>query len=238
MSAPNPLRYPASASQDYIKARDELLKAEFDLRNHIEKVAELRRSLPPGGIMKEYTFVEVPGDKPYNSRDFKDTQLSDLVADGRTGVVYHMMFTQKDSEPCIMCAAFVDGLNGVGQHMQQRFNFAVVSKAPPEQLRAYAAKRGWNNLRFLSSYGTTFNGDVHMEEPEGAKDASQGPGVSVYRKDEQGVRHVYTVSSGFADGSERGLDLLSPLWNMLDLIPEGRGAKWYPDHEYLQMATA
>jgi predicted dithiol-disulfide oxidoreductase (DUF899 family) len=238
MSAPNPLRYPASASQEYIAARDELLKAEFDLRNQIEKVAELRRALPPCGIMKEYTFVEVPGNKPYSAKDFKNTTLVDLVTDGRTAVIYHMMFAKKDLEPCNMCATFVDGLNGVAQHIQQRVNFAVIAKAPPEQLQAYAAKRGWTNVRFLSSFGTSFNGDVHMENPEYEEDATQGPGISVYRKDNEGVRHVYTASAGFADRSERGLDMLSPLWNLLDLVPEGRGEKWYPQHDYLKMAAA
>jgi predicted dithiol-disulfide oxidoreductase (DUF899 family) len=34
-----------------------------------------------------------------------------------------------------------------------------------------------------------------------------------------------------SDIKERGIDLLSPIWNMLDLTPQGRG-DWYAKIEY------
>jgi hypothetical protein len=30
----------------------------------------------------------------------------------------------------------------------------------------------------------------------------------------------------------RGIDLLSPVWNLFDLLPGGRGDDWYPKHRY------
>ena len=36
----------------------------------------------------------------------------------------------------------------------------------------------------------------------------------------------------FEGGNQRHVDLIWPLWNVLDLIPEGRGETWYPSLDY------
>jgi hypothetical protein len=41
------------ASEAYLKARTDLLKEEIELRRHMERVAEQRRALPPGPVVKE-----------------------------------------------------------------------------------------------------------------------------------------------------------------------------------------
>jgi predicted dithiol-disulfide oxidoreductase (DUF899 family) len=49
-------RFP-NESAEYRRARETLLAEEIDLRRHIERVAELRRALPPGGVVtKGYSF--------------------------------------------------------------------------------------------------------------------------------------------------------------------------------------
>jgi predicted dithiol-disulfide oxidoreductase (DUF899 family) len=46
------------------------------------------------------------------------------------------------------------------------------------------------------------------------------------------VRHVYSKGAQMADDRrERGIDLLSPVWHLLDLTPHGRG-EWYPSLNY------
>lgn len=56
----------------------------------------------------------------------------------------------------------------------------------------------------------------------------RGPGLlaSVLVREGGHVRHLYSLPANFLDGSERGIDLLSPVWNVLDLLPDGRG-DWY-----------
>ena len=228
-------RCPPASSEDYIAARSKLLDAEFALRNQIERVAELRRALPPGATMKEYVFKEVTAESKDGSHNgIRETTLADLTADGRSLAIYHLMFAPGDHAPCPMCSSFIDGLNGVGQHLSQRMAFAVIAKAPADHLATYAAKRGWNNIRFLSSHESDFNHDMNME----TADKSQLPGLSVFKKDQEtgNVRHIYTASANFEDGSERGLDLVNPLWNMMDLLPEGRDPTWYPADTYVKMA--
>ncbi len=56
------VRFP-SESSEYRAARDVLTQAETELTRRIEEVAALRRSLPPGGILREdYVFAEGPAD--------------------------------------------------------------------------------------------------------------------------------------------------------------------------------
>jgi predicted dithiol-disulfide oxidoreductase (DUF899 family) len=46
------------------------------------------------------------------------------------------------------------------------------------------------------------------------------------------VRHFYTAHPRMApEIKERGIDLITPVWNLLDLTPQGRG-EWYPSLAY------
>jgi predicted dithiol-disulfide oxidoreductase (DUF899 family) len=224
-------RQPANASAEYIKAREALADAEVALSEHVEKVAALRRSLPQGAAMGDYAFaVATP------SGGARTTTLADLAADGRSLVVYHMMFGPAAAEPCSMCALLVDGFEGVAPHIKHRVNFAVVGRAPAPQLAAYAAKRGWNRISILSSADNSFNRDMLVEKPDWAPESfDQLAAVSVFKKGDDGkVYHVYTQYPHMRqpDRMERGMDALSPFWNMLDLIPEGRGTE-YASNSYV-----
>ncbi len=64
LAAKNGVRFP-NESEEYRSARDALLAEEIELRRHIERVAEQRRALPPGGeVTKDYRFEgeDGPGD--------------------------------------------------------------------------------------------------------------------------------------------------------------------------------
>ena len=55
----NGVRFPNERGR-YREARDALLAEEIELRRHIERVAEQRRALPPGGtVPMDYAFVGV-----------------------------------------------------------------------------------------------------------------------------------------------------------------------------------
>ncbi len=48
-------------SAAYRKARTALLAEEIELRRHIERVAAMRRTLPPGATVKNYSFIGESG---------------------------------------------------------------------------------------------------------------------------------------------------------------------------------
>jgi predicted dithiol-disulfide oxidoreductase (DUF899 family) len=75
----------------------------------------------------------------------------------------------------------------------------------------------------------TFKYDLGSEDREGNQDST----ISVFSRASDGtVRHFYSAHPRMAsDIQERGIDLLSPIWNVLDLTPQGRG-NWYTKLEY------
>ena len=95
--------------------------------------------------------------------------------------------------------------------------------------RAHARSREWNRLRLLSCGSNTFKYDLNSEDREGNQDST----VSVFTRDQDGtLRHFYTAHPSMShDIRERGLDLLCPVYNILDLTPQGRG-EWYADLAY------
>src|ERR1700726_574463 len=73
------LRFPGE-SDKYRRARDELLKAEIDLRRQIEAVAAQRRALPLGGVVpRDYTFEEWDA----GTNGARPVRLSELFDEGK-----------------------------------------------------------------------------------------------------------------------------------------------------------
>ena len=219
-------------SDDYRAARDRLLQAEMDLRVQVEKVANLRRDLPRGGAVKEDYLFEEGGADLADSETVTRTRLSELFAPGKDSLVIYGFMYAPEGKPCPMCNAFLDSLNGNAVHIAQRTNLAVVAKAPIEQIRDWARTRGWHNLRLLSSGGCSFNSDYLAETPAG----DQLPIVNVFGKTDEGVYHRYASELFFVPPepgqNPRHVDHIWPLWNLLDLTPEGRGSDWYPGYAY------
>lgn len=67
------------------------------------------------------------------------------------------------------------------------------------------------------------------EDAEGRQDST----ISVFTRDRNGtLRHSYSAHPWMAnDVKERGIDLLTPVYNMLDLTPQGRD-DWYAKLAY------
>ena len=83
-------RYP-NESAEYRRAREALLAEEIELRRHIERVAEQRRRLPPGGeVKKNYAFEGENG----------PASFADLFGGKDTLVVYSYMFGPQRERPC------------------------------------------------------------------------------------------------------------------------------------------
>jgi predicted dithiol-disulfide oxidoreductase (DUF899 family) len=209
-------------TKDYRSARDKLLEAELKLRKQIEDVAALRRKLPPGGeVPEDYVFETERG----------PVRLSQLFKNGNTLVAYSFMYGPKMEQPCPMCTSIIDGLNGNAMHITQRTDLVIIAKSPIARILEHARSRGWSNLKLLSSDKNNYNRDYHGE----AADGSQMPILNVFRKSKT-VRHFYATELLHAKSGPgqdpRHVDMIWPLWNLLDFTPEGRGKDWYPKLTY------
>jgi predicted dithiol-disulfide oxidoreductase (DUF899 family) len=201
-----------------------------------ERVAELRRALPQGAPVKDYVFREGPADLDAGDAPVREVKLSELFsAPDRPLVFYQFMSGKVQTTACPMCTLWIDGWDGAAHHIAQNADFVILAAADLPTLRAHARTRGWEHLRLLSAGDSTFKYDFGSEDEEGNQEST----ISVFTRDPDGrVRHFYTATPRMApDIGERGLDLLCPVWNLLDLTPQGRG-DWYPDLVYPdRMAT-
>jgi predicted dithiol-disulfide oxidoreductase (DUF899 family) len=217
-------------SPEYLAKREELRLAEIELLNTRERVAALRRELPEGATIQDYEFLEGPTSIDDGDAPTQKVRLSELfTAPDRSLVIYHFMYGKKQTTACPMCTAWIDGYNGVAHHLAQNVDFAIVAAADPSTLRAFARERGWDKLRLLSAGESTFKYDLGSEDREGNQDST----MSVFTRDSDGkLRHFYSCHPWLAeDIKERGIDELSPIWNVLDLTPQGRGT-FYSSLDY------
>ena len=217
-------------SREYLAKREELRLAEIELRRQRERVAELRRALPPGATIPDYEFIEGPASLDDGDAPLRRVRLSELFsAPDRSLVIYHFMYGKKQKNACPMCTAWIDAFNGVAHHLAQNVDFVIVAAADPATLRAHARKREWKRLRLLSAGDSTFKYDLGSEDREGGQDST----ISVFTREANGtLRHFYSGHPWLADDiKERGVDELNPVWNVLDLTPEGRG-EFYASLDY------
>ncbi|AZG15930.1 DUF899 family protein [Cupriavidus pauculus] len=215
----NRVHFP-NESDAYRQARNALLAEEIELRRHIERVAAMRRALPPGGeVTKTYRFTGENG----------PVTLADLFGDKDTLVVYSYMFGPQREKPCPMCTSLMASWEGKVPDIEQRVALAMVARSPIDRLKAAKAARGWTQLKVYADTDGDFTRDYVS-----AEDADM-PAYTVFTRRDGKLRHFYSVemSSEMADPGEdpRSAPDPDPLWTLLDTTPEGRG-NWYPKLEY------
>jgi predicted dithiol-disulfide oxidoreductase (DUF899 family) len=207
---------------EWLAARKELLIKEKEFTRLRDELSRQRREMPWVKVEKGYQFKGPDG----------PTTLADLF-DGRSQlVVYHFMFGPGWKEGCPSCSYLADSFDTAALHMAQRdTSFAVISRATLPEIEAFKKRMGWR-FPWVSSFGTDFNYDFHVSFSNDKKDKSdvskvyynftmmefpseEAPGMSVFYKKGDEVFHSYSTYA-------RGLDILVPTYNLLDLTPKGR----------------
>jgi len=211
-------------SAEYRRARTALLAEEIELRRQIERVAELRRALPPGGEVQNYSFVGEHG----------PIDLAGMFGDKQTLVIYTFMYGPQRERPCPMCTSLLSAWDGEALDIMQNVALAVIARSPIARLVAFKKERGWRGLKLYSDTEGTFSRDYHAVSPDGSDNA----GLHVFTRRGGTIRHFWSgeMDFGTADPGQdpRGAPDLMPLWTVLDCTPEGRAPKWYPKLSYGQ----
>jgi predicted dithiol-disulfide oxidoreductase (DUF899 family) len=179
----------------------ERLEAEIEMARG--RLAELRRVVPPTPV-PDYTLEGWSG----------PVRLSSLFRDKADLIVVHNM-----GKGCVYCTLWADGLNGVVPHLESRAGFVVVSPDPPAVQKEFALGRGWR-FRMASGAGSTFIQDMGFR---GEK--SWVPGVSTFRRDEDGSIHRIAKDT-FGPG-----DPYAGIWHLFALLRDGAG-DWAPKFQY------
>jgi predicted dithiol-disulfide oxidoreductase (DUF899 family) len=221
MAEANPNRWPGE-SAEYRRARTAQLAEENELRRRIQRVAEHRRALPPGPVARDYRFLD---------KDGNELSLADLFGRHRTLLTYFWMYGPERQRPCPMCTSFVGSLDIPAPDIEQRVALAIIGRSPVERQLAVARERGWTHLDFYQTVGEDFARDYQL-----VVDGDEGAGVFVWTRDGDQVR-LFWAAEGGPDTADPGFDPHlapdpTPLWNVLDMTPEGRGTDWYPSLSY------
>lgn len=216
----NRTRHP-NESAEYRRARQALLAEEIELRRHIERVAEMRRALPPGGeVTRAYEFSGESG----------KVTLPELFGNKQTLVIYSYMFGPQREKPCPMCTSFMSTWEAKLPDVEQRIAFAFVARSPIERLIEAKKSRGWTRHKVYSDTSGDYTRDYVS-----ATDADM-PGYSVFTRRDGVIRHFWSGEMGQATADPgqdpRGAPDLDPLWTLLDTTPEGRDKDWYPKLGY------
>jgi predicted dithiol-disulfide oxidoreductase (DUF899 family) len=206
--------------EEWLVARKKHLAKEKEFTHLRDRLSQQRRDLPWVKVEKDYVFDGPNGNET----------LSELFEGRHQLLVYHFMFDADWEEGCPMCSYLADNYSGAIVHLAQRdVTMVTVSKAPLNKLEAFKQRMGWR-FKWVSSIGNDFNRDFHVSFTPEEKEKgevyynygthpyfeSEGPGISVFYKDENGnILHTY---SSYA----RGLDMLIGAYNLLDLVPKGR----------------
>jgi predicted dithiol-disulfide oxidoreductase (DUF899 family) len=222
LASRNAVRMP-NESADYRSARNALLAEEIELRRHIERVAAMRRELPPGGEARgDYRFEGVNG----------AVDLAGLFGDKQTLVVYSYMFGPGRERPCPMCTSLLSGWDGEARDMEQNVALAVVARSPLAKLLAFKKERRWQHLKLYTDLNGNFSRDYHAI----AGDGSDIPAFNVFTRRDGTIRLFWAGEMGGdsadPDQDPRGAPDLMPLWAVLDSTPEGRRPTWYPSLDY------
>ena len=216
----NPARFPNESPQ-YRLARNALLAEEIELRRHIERVAEQRRALPPGGeVTGDFRFVGENG----------PVDFAQLFGDRQTLFVYSYMFGPQRKEPCPMCTSFMGSFEQKVADFEQKAALAFVARSPIERLVAAKKARGWSHLKVYS------DGDGDYTRAYVDPEDGDMPGYNVFTRRDGVIRHFWAneMFGGTADPGQdpRGAPDLDPLWTLLHTTPEGRDPNWYPKLRY------
>ncbi len=214
----------AGESPEYADARKALLAQEIAFRRAMTRLTEQRRALPPGPVIDpEYRFKDANGAK---------VGLADLFGEHATLITYFWMYGPQRERPCPMCTNWLGGVNGNASDIKQRAALKILGRSTVERQQAFAAERGWHGLDFVQTVGDDYARDLGLLNPDG----TENPALVVYRRDGDDVRLFYAaempMDAADPDQDPRTAPDIAPLWNLLDLTPEGRGTDWYPRLSY------
>ena len=148
--------------EEWLVAREELLKAEKEYTRRGDELARQRRELPWAPIDKDYRF----------DTDDGKASVADLFRGRSQLVVYHFMFGPDYTAGCPACSATADSFNGVLPHMEARdVTMICVSRASLQKLLAFRQRMGWS-FNWVSSHDSDFNFDFGVSVAERPHEAA------------------------------------------------------------------
>ena len=152
----------------------QLLEEEIALQRQIDRVSEMRRSLPDGPLVaKDYRFEDMNG---------QEVGLVHLFGAHDTLITYFWMYGPERKRPCPMCTNLLGPLDANAKDLMERVSLAVLGRSTVERQLACAQERGWHALKFHQIIGDEYALDLGGLDPDSG---SEWPVVSSLQKDQE-----------------------------------------------------
>jgi predicted dithiol-disulfide oxidoreductase (DUF899 family) len=186
------------SAEEWQQARQELLRAEKEATRALDALAAQRRRLPMVRFDTSYAFETPAG---------PSTLLG--LFEGRMQLVVYQFMDLGPDRVCPGCTKFTGSVTDLGRLAERGVSWATVSNMPLAQIEALKARMGWT-MPFVSSRGNGF---------ADACGAGRGFLLSVFLRNGDEVYRTYCTT-------QRGVDRLVFVHNILDLTPYGRQEDW------------
>lgn len=151
-------------------------------------------------VTKSYAFTD--------SETNEKLSLLNLFGDRKQLIVYHAMFAPEDEQDCASCTLFLGHIPWLEHHRLHNTNLVVVSRARPDQIKAYKEKMGFDRFRWVSSFGQAFNYDYQVTV-DNEKNSQynfkptthwEARGMPFFTKGQQPVHCVFVRGGAFQEG--------------------------------------
>jgi predicted dithiol-disulfide oxidoreductase (DUF899 family) len=200
------------SAEEWEAANERIIAKEKEATRASDALAAERRRQPMMRVEKAYEFDGPEG----------KASLLDLFEGRRQLFVYSFMFGPNQEVGCDGCSMVVDQLTDI-RHLHARdTSFALVSRAPLEKLLRYREGMGWDDIPWYSWGAGTYGIDLGLSPPE--------PQPGTYQDGE-----MFGLNAFFRNGDEifrtyfttnRGLEVIGPVWSYLDRSALGRQETW------------
>jgi predicted dithiol-disulfide oxidoreductase (DUF899 family) len=186
------------SEEEWQRSHEALLEREKQATRERDALAAERRRQPMTEFSADYAFEGPDG----------VVKLTDLFEGRRQLLVYHFWFPP-DGDPCGGCTMFADQVSPLAHMNARDTSFALVSRAPQQQLEQYKERLGWE-IPWYTVIGEDF------QEKCGTTEYFA---LDVFLRDGDRVFLTYATTS-------RGVEALGSVWTFLDLTPFGRQEEW------------
>jgi predicted dithiol-disulfide oxidoreductase (DUF899 family) len=187
------------SEEEWRQERDALLVAEKEATRRLDAIAAQRRRLPMVQFSNDkYVFETTDGPK----------RLLDFF-EGRPQLAVYQFMDVGPDQFCPGCTNFTNNVTALATLAKNGVSWRTVSNMPLEQMASYWTRQGWD-VPFASSHGTSFAADCGVDG---------GFLLSLFFTDGDEVYRTYTTT-------QRGVDRILFVYNVLDLAVYGRQEDW------------
>jgi predicted dithiol-disulfide oxidoreductase (DUF899 family) len=198
-------------AEEWEAANERIIAKEKALTREGDALAAERRRQPIMRVEREYEFEGPNG----------TATLLDLFDGRRQLFIYNFMFGPNQETGCDGCSMVADQVTHLAHLRARDTTFALASRAPFEKLERYRNRMGWE-IPWYSWGGGTYGVDLGLSPPEpqpGEYQDGEMFGLNAFFRDGDEIYRTYFTSN-------RGVEVIGPVWSFLDRSLLGRQETW------------